>query len=161
MDIILVLEVLVVKVRLAVIGTGFAWERLHWPALQELHDFYEIVAMCDINKEKVEQAAHKVGLGRDRIYTDYREMLNRHDVDAVDIMVPIELNFIVSEAAAIAKKNIICEKPLAPNMEQAKKYRDLPEQQCIKVMIAENYRYNDENNAIRDLVGSKASGDVV
>ena len=40
------------KIRLGVIGTGMAWERLHWPALQELSDKYEVVALCNLNRER-------------------------------------------------------------------------------------------------------------
>lgn len=148
-------------INLAVIGTGFAWQRLHWPALQELKDHYNIVAMCDIDQNKVVAAAQQVGLSQDRIYTDYREMLNRQDIDVVDVVVPIELNYEISEAVAKAGKDLICEKPLAPNMEQARKFRDLPEQYKVKVMIAENYRYNDENNILRDLIATREVGDIV
>lgn len=146
------------KVRLAVIGTGFAWERLHWPALQELRDCYEIVAVCDIDRQKAALAAQKIGLSEDRIYTDYKEMLNRQDIDAVDVIVPIELNYEVSEAVARTGRNIICEKPLAPDMEQARRARELPAKYGIKVMIAENYRYNEENNILRDLVNNQEIG---
>lgn len=149
------------KVRLAVIGTGFAWERLHWPALQELQDRYEIVALCDVDRNKALAAARKAGVPEDRVYTDYREMLNQQDIDAVDCIVPIEQNYQVAEAVAQAGKNLICEKPLAPNMEQARLARDLPQRYGIKAMIAENYRYNEENNILRDLIANKEIGDVI
>ncbi|MCX7920408.1 MAG: Gfo/Idh/MocA family oxidoreductase [Clostridia bacterium] len=149
------------RIRLGVIGTGLAWERLHYPALQELSDKYEIVALSNRTKSDAEEFAKKINLDLKNVYDDYNEMLKRDDIDAVDILVPIESNYKVSEDVARAGKNFICEKPLAPNMEQAEKYLDLSRKYKLKIMIAENYRYNEENNKIRDIVKSGKIGTVV
>lgn len=149
------------KIRLGIIGTGLAWERLHYPALQELGDKYEIAALCNRTKSEAEFYGRNMNLDTDNIYDDYNQLLRRDDLDAVDILVPIEMNYEVSEAAARAGKNIICEKPLAPDMSQAQKYLQLEKKYNIKVMIAENYRYNEENNKIKELVTSRKIGDVV
>src|SRR5690606_4157200 len=87
-------------------------------------------------------------------------MLKRADVDAFDIIVPIESNFTVTEAAAKTGKPIICEKPLAPTKEQAEAARNLPRNYKVPIMIAENYRYAEETNLIRDLVRTNAVGDT-
>ncbi|HOJ11680.1 MAG TPA: Gfo/Idh/MocA family oxidoreductase [Clostridiales bacterium] len=148
-------------VRLGIIGTGMAWERLHYPAIQELGDKYQIVALANRTREDAEKFARKINLPLDNVYDDYNEMLKRNDLDAVDILVPIEINYEVSEDVARAGKNFICEKPLAPDMKQAKKFLDLSKKYKVKIMIAENYRYNEENNKIRDLVNSGKIGDVI
>lgn len=134
------------KIRLAVIGTGMAWERLHYPAIKELEDKYEIVALCNRTRKDAEEFAKKINLSMDRVYDDYNEMLKRQDIDAVDILVPIESNYTVSEAVAKAGKDFICEKPLAANREEAKKYLELSKKYNVRIMIAENYRYSDEYN---------------
>jgi predicted dehydrogenase len=149
------------KIRLGVIGTGLAWERLHYPALQELGDKYEIVALANRTIEDALTFAKKINLDPQNVYGDYKELLNRTDLDAVDILVPIELNFEVSEDTARAGKNIICEKPLAANRQQAEKYLEIAKTYPVKIMIAENYRYNEENNKIRELVQSGRIGDVI
>ncbi len=149
------------KIRLAVIGTGLAWERLHYPAIQELGDKYEIVALANRTKQDALEFAKKISLDPVNVYDDYNEMLKRNDIDAVDILVPIQMNYKVSEDVAKAGKNIICEKPLAPNMEQAEKYLSLAKNSDIKIMIAENYKYNEENNKIKSLISSGKIGDVV
>jgi len=80
----------------------------------------------------------------DRVYDDYNEMLKRQDIDAVDILVPIESNYTVSEAVAKAGKDFICEKPLAANREEAKNIWNFQKKYNVRIMIAENYRYSDE-----------------
>ncbi len=149
------------KIRLGVIGTGLAWERLHYPAIQELGDKYEIVALANRTRKDAENFAARINLNVRNVYDDYNEMLKRTDIDAVDILVPIELNYIVSEAVAKAGKHFICEKPLAPDMEQAKKYLELSRKHKVMIMIAENYRYNEENNKIRDIINSGKIGEVI
>lgn len=101
-----------------------------------------------------------MGLTQEDFYSDYKEMINRPDIDAFDIMVPIELNFEITEVVAKVGKPIICEKPLAPTREQALAARELPQKYNIPILIAENYRYSEEFNLIRDLVRTQEIGSV-
>ncbi len=149
------------KIKVAIIGCGLAWERLHLPAYQELQDKYEIVACCDIEMKKAIKAAEMVGLSNDNAYQDYREMLNREEVDAVDIMVPIPQNFSLSKEIGKNGINIICEKPMATNLEEAREYMNFAKEYGIQVMIAENFRYNQENNIIRDILQEGRIGEVI
>lgn len=154
------------RLKVGIIGTGMAFERLHYPAYKELNDKYEIVAICDPDREKTRKWAAELGLGGDSIYTDYRPMLWREDINVFDIMVPIEHNYRVSEdvAKAVAHrpgKAVICEKPLATTYDHARAFAEMPRRYGIPVMIAENYRYNEEINLIRDMVNRKKVGDAV
>ena len=144
---------MVKRLLMGIIGVGLAFEKLHYPAYQRLQDKYEIRAICDIDGYKLERWRHILGLSPGDIYEDFREMLTRQDLDAFDIMLPIELNFQVTEAVAQAGKPIICEKPLAPSKEEALAAKGIPTRLNVPVMIAENYRYNEENNIIRDSGG--------
>ncbi|HHY83613.1 MAG TPA: Gfo/Idh/MocA family oxidoreductase [Clostridiales bacterium] len=149
------------KIRLAVIGTGLAWERLHWPAIQELKDKYEIAALCNRTRSDAEKFADSIGLDKSNVYDDYNEMLKRDDIDAVDVLVPIQENFEAAAAVLRAGKHLIAEKPLAGTMEGANELLRLHKENPSLVMVAENYRYNDENNIIKDLVYKGRIGEVV
>lgn len=149
------------NIRLAVIGTGLAWEKLHYPAILELGDKYKIVALCNRTKQDAMEFAKKIKLDSANVYDNYDEMLKRQDIDAVDVLVPIQLNYQVSEAVAKSGRNFICEKPLAPDMEQATKFLEISKKYKVKIMIAENYRYNEENNKIKEIVESGKIGEVV
>lgn len=150
------------KVKVGIIGCGLAWERLHYPAFQELADQYEIAAVCDRHQEVAEDWGHRLGLDREKdVFTDYRRMLERSDLQVIDIMVPIPQNHRVAEEAACARKNIILEKPLGATYEEAVATTELPYRYGIKMMIAENYRYSEEFNLIRRLVTEKKVGEPV
>jgi predicted dehydrogenase len=152
------------QLKVGIIGTGMAFERLHYPAYQELNANYKIVALCDADKAKALDWAKKLAIPEKDVYVDFRELARRDDLQVIDIMVPIGQNFTVTEAvAAIAGKTgkaIICEKPLAPTLEQAQKSAQIPDKYGVPVMIAENYRYNEDPNIIRDLVGEGHIGEV-
>lgn len=149
------------KIRLGVIGTGLAWERLHYPAIKELQDKYEIVALANRTRSDAEKFAGLIGLDLKNVYDDYNEMLKREDIDAIDILVPIDQNYKVSEDVAGAGFDFICEKPMAPDMEQANRFLELSRRNNLKILIAENFRYNEENNILRQLVAEGRIGDIV
>lgn len=153
------------QLRVGIIGTGMAFERLHLPAYQKLKEQYQIVALCDDEPAKAKAWAEKLGIPEQNVTDDPRELARRDDVDVIDIMVPIELNYRVTEQVAKeiahSKKGVICEKPLAPTEGQARAAQELPRRYGIPVLIAENYRYNEEINIIRQYVQEKRVGDVV
>lgn len=67
------------KLKVGIIGTGMAFECLHYPAYQRLVDKYEIVALCDVDEFKARDWANRLQLDQGSVYTDYREMLRgRH-----------------------------------------------------------------------------------
>lgn len=152
------------RLKVGIIGTGMAFEHLHYSAYMKLTDRYEIAALCDGDIQKARNWAIKLNLDKNKVYDNWQEMLAKEDLDVIDIMVPIELNFEVTEGVAkqLAGKNkgIICEKPLAPTLDQAQAARDLAQKYNIPIMIAENYRYNEEIDMIRDMVRNKYIGEV-
>ncbi|NLX90057.1 MAG: Gfo/Idh/MocA family oxidoreductase [Firmicutes bacterium] len=152
------------QLNVGIIGVGMAFEKLHYPALKELSDRFKIVALCDTNLEKAYYWGKILGLGEENIYEDFHDMIGRKDIDLFDIMVPIPLNYIVTEEVARGisgtGKGIICEKPSASNLKDAEAHKKLPEKYNVSIMIAENYRYNDETNMIRDMVREKKIGDI-
>lgn len=152
------------QLNVGIIGTGMAFEKLHYPAFKELENCYRIVALCDTDLEKAFHWAKILSLGEDSVFEDYHQMLKREDIDLFDIMVPIPLNYTVTEDVAreIAGKGkgIICEKPSASNLEDARSHRELPQKYDVAILIAENYRYNEETNIIRDMVREKKIGDI-
>lgn len=152
------------KLKVGIIGVGMCFERLHYPAFQKLSDYYEITALCDIDTKQTAKWQEKLNLGQENIYYSWDKLLERDDLDVIDIMVPIKLNYQITEA--VAKKEsghkigIICEKPLAPTLKEAKAAIDLARKYNIPIMIAENYRYNEEINILRDFVRTNKIGDI-
>ncbi len=149
------------KIRLGVIGTGMAWERLHWPALMKLTDKYEIAAVANKTVEKAQTFADSICLSADRVYGDYREMLLRPDIDAVDVLVPISENFEVARDVLNAGYPLIAEKPFASTLGAAQELINIKNSKKIPVLVAENFRYDEENKLIKRLLEERALGEPV
>jgi len=79
----------------------------------------EILAVCDVDEGKRLAAQKRVG-GGCAAYNDYRELLDRDDIDAVVIATPDHWHTLVSIHACQAGKDIYCEKPLTLNIEEAR-----------------------------------------
>jgi predicted dehydrogenase len=148
------------KLKLGVIGTGMAWERLHFPAIKELSDKYEIIAVCNKTIEKAQNFAKSINLPQDRVYSDHKEMLKRTDIDVYDVLVPISENYEIAKDVLSAGKNLIAEKPLAATIEGAKELIDLKNQRNLKVMVAENYRYEECYTIIKEVITGGKIGDI-
>jgi predicted dehydrogenase len=84
------------KARVAVIGAGLFAEQCHIPGIQA-HPQAEVVALCARNRERVTAMAARFGVTD--VYTNYRELLGRADIDAVTVATPDVLHHEVAIAA--------------------------------------------------------------
>jgi len=127
-------------IKLGVIGTGLAARRLHWPALKKLSSKFKITMVCNHTEQKARSFARLVG---DVPYVlDYHDLLDNPQIEAVNIILPIEFNHIVTQEALAAGKHVMVEKPLAYNLDEARKMLSFPEiYPNLVMMVAENFRY--------------------
>lgn len=144
------------KIKLGIIGTGLAAKNLHLPALQKASSLFEITAVCNHTIEKGKEFSRLAG--NVPVYQFYNELLKQDNVDAVDIALPIDLNFEVTKAALEAGKHVFLEKPLAANMEEAKQMLLFPEQYNRIMMVAENFRYRKVFIRLKEILDSGRIG---
>lgn len=144
------------KVRLGIIGCGLAAKGLHLPALQKLKSKFEIRALCNHTEPKAAELSYMLG---GVPYTlDYKEMLMRDDIDAVDIALPIDLNYKVCRDALEMGKHVILEKPIAANLKEAEKMLAFPETYKQVMMIAENFRYRKVYRTVKKMISQNKIG---
>ena len=127
-------------IKLGIIGTGIAAKDLHLPALQKLKDKFEIVAVCNHTEKKAKEFSKLVG--DVPYFLNYQDLLGNSSVEAVDIALPIHLNFRVTKDALEAGKHVIVEKPLASNIFDAELMTSFQDRYEQVMMVAENYRYH-------------------
>lgn len=96
------------KIRFGIVGCGVISSH-HAKAINNTEDA-ELVACCDIVKEKAEKLAEEHGAAR--VFTDYNEMFASGCIDAVCVCTPSGLHGDVTIAAARAGKHVMCEKPI-------------------------------------------------
>ncbi len=139
--------------RFALIGCGFfAQNHLNaWAQIPEV----ELVATCDIDPAKAQAAAEQFG---GRPYTDARELLEREDVDFVDIATTPPTHRMMVELAAAHGVAAICQKPLAWEMSDAKAMVDAMAAKNLPFMVHENFRFQSPMRRIKQVIDSGAIG---
>ena len=104
-------------VRMGVIGSGAFAAACHIPGLQAQSQA-EVTAICGRNYEHTRTVAEQFGIPS--VYTDYRELCARPDIDAVTIVTPNAFHAEQAVTAFQYGKHVLCEKPLARTMTEAR-----------------------------------------
>jgi len=148
-------------IRLGIIGTGLAVERLHWPAISRLAGEYEVVAFANHSRPKAEHFSGYSGVPMAEFHEDYHDLLARPDIEAVLISLPIPMNYPVTKAALEAGKHVICEKPAGIDDAEGRKFIELEQSFPHQVvLITENSFYRDDARLARKLIDDGALGRV-
>ena len=128
---------------IGMIGYGFMG-KAHTNAYATVGNFFELEyepvlkALCARNAEKAQVFADNWGY--ESVETDWRALIARDDIDAVDICVPNNLHKEISIAAAEAGKMILCEKPIAMDVAEGKAMCEAVEKAGVGNMVWYNYR---------------------
>ncbi len=131
------------ELRIGMIGYGFMG-RAHSNAYATVDNFFDLdvkpvlKAVCARNQEKAQAFADNWGY--ESVESDWRKLIARDDIDAVDICVPNNLHKEMSIAAAEAGKAILCEKPIAMDTAEGEEMCDAVEKAGVANMVWYNYR---------------------
>src|SRR5947207_1253359 len=128
---------------LGMIGYGFMG-RAHSNAYRKVGNFFDLPrpihlkAACARDAGKVKAFADKWGY--ESTETDWRKLIERKDIDCIDVCTPNNTHCEIVLAAAAAGKMILCEKPLAMNGPEALKMTEAVEKAKVPNMVWYNYR---------------------
>lgn len=128
--------------RVALIGTGFITHQ-HAPAWVASPDA-ELVAICDLDRARAEaRQAQLVSLGHAsaKIYTDVAALLAEQAIDCVDIATRPETHRALVERFARAGVAVLCQKPLAATLTEARAMVDYCEKASVRFAVMEMWRY--------------------
>jgi len=128
---------------IGMIGYGFMG-RTHSNAYRKVGNFFDLEyqpvlkAVCARSEEKVQAFADNWGY--ESIETDWRALVARDDIDAVDICVPNNLHHEIAIACAQAGKMVLCEKPLSMNAAEGEEMCQAVEEAGVPNTVWYNYR---------------------
>lgn len=144
------------KYRVAVIGVGSIARMRHLPEYQA-NPHVEIVAVCDIVPERVEETAAQYGA---KAFTDYQELLDQVKPDIVSVCLPNYLHAPVSIAALEAGAHVLCEKPMATSAEEGEAMIKAAKENNRKLMIAHNQRFVASHQKAKELIEAGELGKI-
>src|SRR5437870_10304959 len=128
---------------IGMIGYGFMG-RAHSNAYRRVNNFFDLKhqpvlkAVCARSADKAKAFADKWGY--ESIETDWRKLVERKDIDVIDICTPNNTHAEIALAAAANKKMILCEKPLSMNSAEGQKMVEAVEKSKVPNMVWYNYR---------------------
>lgn len=132
------------ELRIGLIGCGFMG-RTHTNGYKRVGDFFpeleyrpELKAVCSRREDKVRAFAAQWGY--QSFETDWKSVITRDDIDAVDICAPNNMHAEIAIAAAEAGKMVLCEKPLARTLAEAQQMVDAIEKAGVNNTVWYNYR---------------------
>lgn len=151
------------ELRIGLIGYQFMG-KAHSHAYRDIPFFFDVEAkpvlkvVCGRNEEAVQQAAEKMGF--ESYETDWRKVVERDDIDVIDIVTPNNTHAEIAIAAAKAGKHVITEKPLAMNLDEAQRMHAAVTENHVIHMVCHNYRYVPAVQLAKQLVASGKLGEI-
>jgi myo-inositol 2-dehydrogenase/D-chiro-inositol 1-dehydrogenase len=143
------------RIRVGVIGCGGVTAQRHLPALRHVQGI-EVSALADSDSARLALVAGQLGSARS--YSDYRELIESAEVDAVAVCVPPRLHAPVALAALEAGKHVLIEKPLALSLSECDLLSESSKaHSSLKVMLGFNLRWH---RLIREASGIINSGEL-
>ncbi len=134
--------------KVAIIGCGGIANGKHMPSLQKVPGV-EMVAFCDIIVERAQAAAEKYGVPGARVYSDYKELLAKEELDVVHVCTPNRSHCEISIAAMEAGCHVMCEKPMAINEADARKMVEAARRTGKKLTIGYQSRYRADSQFLK------------
>ena len=126
------------KIRVGIIGLGFIGMQ-HLDALHRVPGV-EITAVCDSREGVAKDVAERWGIGK--AYTDWRQLTDDPEIDAVHNCTPNSLHDMINERTILNGKHIYCEKPLSDSTAEARRLWKLAEVRGVAHGVNHQYRMN-------------------
>jgi predicted dehydrogenase len=142
--------------KFAVIGASFA-KAAYLPALRHVPGA-EVVALASSRIESARATAEAFGVPK--AYADWREMLDKHNVDAVLIATPTDQHAPMTLAALEKGAHVVCEKPTAMNAAEAEAMLGKAESLGRVHMIDHELRFNPNRMRIAELIADGTLGEI-
>lgn len=136
------------EVKVGMVGTGLVFA----PHLRGYlsHPRARVVAICDTNRARAEQLAGEYGIPE--VYASYQEMLQKADINTVDIATPTFLHSPMAIQAAEAGKHIHCEKPFCRNIGEGLQACAAVRRNGVQLVVGETYVFISSHKKARELI---------
>ena len=152
------------KLRIGLIGCGFMG-RTHSNGYNRINNFFpelqyepQLKAVCSRSVDKVKAFAEQWGY--ESYETDWKKLIERDDIDAVDICTPNDTHAEIAIAAAAKGKMILCEKPLARTVAEGQKMVDAIEKAKVANTVWYNYRRIPAVTLAKQIIDSGKLGKI-
>ncbi|MGC6456438.1 MAG: Gfo/Idh/MocA family protein [Coraliomargaritaceae bacterium] len=142
------------RLKIACIGAGY-FSHFQYEAWQRIPEV-EVVAFSNRNSERSQTIIDSFGI--QKVYTDWKEMLEKEKPDIVDIITPPPTHLEICRFAASLGIHIICQKPLCRSLEEATELVEACSD--VRFMVHENFRFQPWHRETKKQIENGAIGDL-
>lgn len=146
-------------VKVGIIGCGGIANGKHMPSLKKLKNV-ELVAFCDIIKERAEKACEEYGVEGAKVYTDYKELIADPEIEVVHVCTPNRSHSFITVDSLNAGKHVMCEKPMAKTYEEAKKMLEAAKKTGKKLTIGYQNRQRTDSQYLKAVCEDGELGEI-
>lgn len=144
-------------IKVGIIGGGAIAQRAHIPSYQKTNGV-KIIAISDSNEDKAKFVAKKFGI--ENYFASYEDLLKLKEIEAVSICTPNCFHEEQVIAALKAKKNVLCEKPLSPNVKGVEEIFREAEKSNRICMIAYMRRFMKTSQVLKEFIDNDELGQI-
>ena len=141
----------------AIIGLG-RFGKIHARVIQGLPDIH-LVAACGRDPQRLQQHAQEVGI--ETTTTDYRQLLDRDDIDVISITTHWEEHFEIAQAALASGKHVVLEKPMAATTQQCQQLLETASNSSGQLLVGHICRFDPRITLAREAIQAGRIGRVV
>lgn len=146
--------------RVAIVGIGNI-SRFHIEGYLTFPTRARIVALVDIYPEKAEAKKKTFGLTNAEVYDDYHKILDRDDIDLVDICVPPYVHAEIAIDCLKSGKNVLVEKPMAASVKECDKMLEAQRESGKLLAVVAQNRFRTGYQNLKKVLDSGLAGDIV
>ena len=145
------------KLNIGVVGCGAHAQIAHLPFISK-HTKCCLYAICDIDPRKIDHLGAKYGVTKR--YLDFQEIVQDPDIDALVISTPTYLHAPMSVAALKYGKHVLCETPMALNLQEAREMTRVAQRSKQSFVPAMNNRLRPDVQVLKNFVRENELGDI-
>ena len=136
-------------ISVGMVGTSWWADAMHLPALDS-HPNAQTIAICGRNRENAQKMADKWNIPN--VYTDYNDMIDSGDLDAIVISTPNDTHYPITMIALENNIHVLCEKPIAMTYTQAKEMATLADEKGVKHLVPFTYSFMPTARYLKELI---------
>src|SRR5688500_8866213 len=137
-------------------GMGKTW----WNGPVRSSSDFQLVAIVDVAPQALEDAGEALSIARDARFTSLQAALNATDADAVLTVTPPPVHVEHAELAFARGLHVLTEKPIAHDLDSAKRMVELARRAGKQLVVAQNYRFSPPVQLLRSLVAQQPAGEL-
>lgn len=147
-------------IKVAIVGTG-GISQMHIAGYLEFPERCRIVALVDIYPEKAQEKKERFGLKEAEVYDDHLKILNRDDIDLIDICTPPYVHAEIAINSLNAGKNVLVEKPMAASVEECDNILEAAKRSGKLISVVAQNRYGTGYMNLKKTLDSGLAGEIV